>query len=242
MDHSGREDRKLSEVKAVLRGLQGHPAGPEPAGLPSAEANTGHARWMGGTTVIIVMAAVAVVLVVAYAFSGPTQPTSTRDRTPENAAIKVLPAAGPNGPSVVTTTAAGRREPAEGPPTVAPEPGSQPTTPQGTVPDSRLQPFDRARATARPALDAALALMSSGRVRLARQRLLAMAANGSPDVAWALARSYDPNSLSAIADADADPDVEEAARWYRTWYAAAVKQGLVADSVSLERVIGSMRR
>ena len=69
-----------------------------------------------------------------------------------------------------------------------------------------------------------------------------MAAEGSPDVAWALARSYDPNYLGSIPATDAGPDIEQATRWYRTWYAAAVKQGLVADSVSLERIIGSMRQ
>jgi hypothetical protein len=32
-----------------------------------------------------------------------------------------------------------------------------------------------------------------------------------------------------------------ATRGYRTWYAAAVKQGMIADSVSLEKIIGSIR-
>jgi hypothetical protein len=86
--------------------------------------------------------------------------------------------------------------------------------------------------------------MAKGQVRAARERLLALTAGGSPnaDVAWALARSYDPNVLVEVPAADAAPDIEEATRWYRAWYAAAVRQGLVADSVSLERIIGSMRR
>ena len=63
----------------------------------------------------------------------------------------------------------------------------------------------------------------------------------APDVAWALARSYGPNHLKGIQGADADPDVAEATRWYRMWYAAAVKQRMIADSVSLEKIIGSMR-
>jgi len=91
------------------------------------------------------------------------------------------------------------------------------------------------------ALQSASALMMSGQVRAARTELLRVAQEGSADVAWALARSYDPNFLGAIAAADASPDVAEATRWYQTWYAIAVKQGLVADSVSLERIIRSMR-
>jgi hypothetical protein len=90
------------------------------------------------------------------------------------------------------------------------------------------------------ALQAASALMASGQVRAARTELLRVAQEGSADVAWAMARSYDPNVLGAIAATDASPDVVEATRWYRTWYDIAVKQGLVADSVSVERIIRSM--
>lgn len=91
------------------------------------------------------------------------------------------------------------------------------------------------------ALRAASVLMTSGQVQAARAELLRVAQEGSADVAWALARSYDPNFLGAMAATDASPDVAEAARWYRTWYDIAVKQGLVADSVSVERIIRSMR-
>jgi hypothetical protein len=92
------------------------------------------------------------------------------------------------------------------------------------------------------ALEGARGLMAKGHVRAARERLLALADQGSPDAAWDLARSYDPNVLVALPGADAPANVKEAERWYRAWYAAAVRDGLVADSVSLERIIGSMRR
>jgi hypothetical protein len=91
------------------------------------------------------------------------------------------------------------------------------------------------------ALETALGQLMTGRVQAARKQLLSLAPENAADVAWALARSYDPNFLGTIPSADAAPNVEEATRWYRAWYAAAVKQGLVADSVSLERIIGSMR-
>jgi hypothetical protein len=90
-------------------------------------------------------------------------------------------------------------------------------------------------------VEAAQALMSTGRVQAARQQLLAMASDGSPDIAWALARSYDPNHLKGIEGADAGPDVAEATRWYRMWHAAAVKQRMIPDSVPLEKIIGSMQ-
>jgi len=83
--------------------------------------------------------------------------------------------------------------------------------------------------------------MSSGRVQAARSELFSIDPKGSVDVAWALARSYDPNFLSTLSAADAAPDIAEATRWYRTWYALAVKEGLVADTVSPERIIRSMR-
>jgi hypothetical protein len=83
--------------------------------------------------------------------------------------------------------------------------------------------------------------MAAGKIQAARAQLLSLAPEDSPDAAWALARSYDPNFLSTVASPDAGPDVEKAALWYRTWYAVAVKQGLVADTVSLDRIIRSMR-
>ncbi len=113
----------------------------------------------------------------------------------------------------------------------------------GVFTGSAVSPEERpdASTTVRQAVEAAQALMSTGRVQAARQRLLAMASDGSPDVAWALARSYDPNHLKGIEGADADPDVAEATGWYRTWYAAAVKQRMITDSFSLEKIVGSMQ-
>ena len=113
----------------------------------------------------------------------------------------------------------------------------------GVFTGSAVSPEERpgASTTVRQAVEAAQALMSTGRVQAARQRLLAMASDGSPDVAWALARSYDPNHLKGIEGADAGPDVAEATGWYRTWYAAAVKQRMISDSFSLEKIIGSMQ-
>jgi len=121
-----------------------------------------------------------------------------------------------------------------GPKVVGPDGGS--VAKAGATTDAAKAPAIKA------ALEAAATLMNSGRVQAARQRLLAVAPDSSPDVLWALARSYDPNVLGQLPAADAPSDVAEATRWYRAWYAAAVRQGLVADSVPLERIIGSMQR
>jgi hypothetical protein len=96
--------------------------------------------------------------------------------------------------------------------------------------------------TVKTALEGARGLMAKGQVRAAREQLLTLADQGSPDAAWDLARSYDPNVLVALPGADAPANVKEAERWYRAWYAAAVRDGMVADSVSLQRIIGSMRK
>jgi hypothetical protein len=84
--------------------------------------------------------------------------------------------------------------------------------------------------------------MANGRVQAARRQLVRIASEGSADAAWSLARSYDPNYLGTIPSADAAADVEEATRWYQTWRTVAVKEGLVAGSISLERIIRSMRQ
>src|SRR5262245_25051001 len=91
------------------------------------------------------------------------------------------------------------------------------------------------------ATEVAQGLLAGGQVQAARKQLLGSASEGAADVAWMLARSYDPNFLAAIPAADAEADIEQATRWYRAWYAAAVTQGLVPNSVSVERIIGSMR-
>jgi hypothetical protein len=93
----------------------------------------------------------------------------------------------------------------------------------------------------RAGIDAAQDLLSKGQVQAARKQLLGLASAGATDVAWMLARSYDPNFLVTLPSADGSPDVEQATRWYRIWHAAAVKQGLVPNSVSVDRIIGSMR-
>ena len=120
---------------------------------------------------------------------------------------------------------------------------SKVTDSSGVFKGSAVSPEERPGTSTKvsPAVEAAQQLMSSGRVQAARQRLLAMASEGSPEVAWALARSYDPNYLKGIQGADAGPDVAEATRWYRAWYADAVKQRMITDSVSLDKIIGSMR-
>jgi hypothetical protein len=109
---------------------------------------------------------------------------------------------------------------------------------------SERDPSAKNQAPARPsraAIDVAQDLLSRGQVQAARKQLLVLASADAADVAWMLARSYDPNFLVTLPNADGGPDVDQATRWYRIWYTAAVKQGLVPNSVSVERIIGSMR-
>src|SRR5262249_26893628 len=103
------------------------------------------------------------------------------------------------------------------------------------------QPMLRPSSVPRAEIDVAQDLLSRGQVQAARKQLLALASGGAADVAWMLARSYDPNFLATLPRADAAPDIEQATQWYRTWHAAAVTEGMVPSSVSVERIIGSMR-
>jgi hypothetical protein len=105
---------------------------------------------------------------------------------------------------------------------------------------SAKQPVPAVRPS-RAGVDAAQDLLSKGQVQAARKQLLQLASADAADVAWMLARSFDPNFLVTLPSADGAADVEQATRWYRIWHAAAVKQGLVPNSVSVERIIGSMR-
>jgi hypothetical protein len=113
-------------------------------------------------------------------------------------------------------------------------------TPDETVPSRSKATVPPAPPAARAVVQSALQQMASGRVQAARTELVRTEA--SADVAWALARSYDPNFLSTIQTADAAPNVVQATRWYLTWHTLAVKEGLVADSVSVERIIRSIQK
>lgn len=107
--------------------------------------------------------------------------------------------------------------------------------------DTSVSPPALRPSAPKAATDIAQGLLAGGHVQAARKQLLGSVSDGAADVAWMLARSYDPNFLATIPAADAGPDIEQATRWYRAWYAAAVTQGLVPNSVSVERIIGSMR-
>lgn len=212
MDQSGREDPKLSEVKAVLHRLQGLPAGPESADL-AAEPNPRRRRQIGLAGIVIVAAAAILAILIAFpnmrelATSAPKGAPETA--APKDASTGSGSTAGPNTTSVAKA---------------------------GSASQAAKQ------ASIKAALESAAALMNGGRIQAARQQLLAVATDGSPDVALALARTYDPNVLAQIPAPDAPPDVAEATRWYRAWHAAAVKQGMSLDRMSLERLIGSMQR
>jgi len=219
MDRSRREDPRLSEVKAVLQRLQRIATDPEtdPSDLQAAtEKAPRRSRRMALAASLGLAGAV---LIIAGAFALLNRPTISTvgrlDRPPAaatgNAVLEGKPAVVP-GSAPIPGSEAPLRPPVK-----------QPVTPP------------------RPALEAALGLLSTGRVQAARRQLLALVSEDAADVAWALARSYDPNVLATIPAADAQPDIAEATRWYRAWHAAAINQGLVAHSVSLERIIGSMR-
>jgi len=212
MARSDNKDPKLSEVKAVLQRLQGFEAESD---IPAAQYPASAAPRSGlGVAVaawIVILATAVGLLGAVYLFVLTTGP-------------------GPDPPRMAE----------EAPARTASVPQSPPRA-QEPLPAPSSRSTDPAEAEVKAALEGARALMAKGRVRGARDQLLALANKGSPDAAWDLARSYDPNVLAAL-QADATPDVKEATRWYRAWYAAAVREGLVADSVSLERIIGSMHQ
>ena len=196
MDQSARDDPKLKEVKAALHRLQGLPVDPESADFPPAEAEPPLRGRRVGMSGILIAVAVAVA-VVALALAAIPSLMQLATSAPKGAPVAAAPG----------TDADKDVQPAG--------PNSTSVAKASTVPDAARKEF-----STKTALEGVVTLMKSGGVRAARQRLLTLAADGSPDVLWALARSFDP-----------------------TVHAAAVKQGLVSDSLSsLERIIGSMQR
>jgi hypothetical protein len=211
MARSNNKDPKLSEVKAVLQRLQGFETEPEAATRNPADTDRRSGRGAAIATGFVILATAGGLLGAAYMFVRP------KDHVPARPVVAASPAAQVAG---VPPPSPATQEPAAAP---------------------AAQRLDPPTLDVKGALEGARSLMAKGKVRAAREQLLVLASKGSPDAAWDLARSYDPNVLVGLS-ADATPDVKEATRWYRTWYAAAVREGLVADSVSLERIIGSMRQ
>jgi hypothetical protein len=127
---------------------------------------------------------------------------------------------------------------------VQPAPPMQPVQPvQPVQPASQGEPAEPApeRGAGLVPLEQAQQMMLGGDVLGAREALLNSADSGLPDVAFALARSYDPNFLQSVTNPNAAPDIEQAALWYRRWHRAAVENGQVTDALRLERILRSMQ-
>ena len=127
-----------------------------------------------------------------------------------------------------------------------PAPGDPPTAAvQPVQPASQGEPAEPAEPGPEPGaglvpLQQAQQMMLSGDILGAREALMQSDDPGSPDVAWALARTYDPNFLQSVTNPNAAPDIEQATFWYRRWHQAAVENGQITDAVRLERILGSM--
>jgi len=244
MGHSKAENPRLGEVKAVLQRLQKISDEPEAAGSTGPEdgARQGRARrHRGGIAAVAITAALALTVLGTYAIFNVDRLASISARHRPGPATKTATGVAPGDTAAQLPTSPAPSRTAE--PPLPPRSADPPPPPQAAeLPapprTAELPPLPPApQAT----LQTTLGLMASGHVQAARGELLRMAPEDSADVAWALARSYDPNFLGTLPKADAAADIAEATRWYRAWYAIAVKQGLVADSVPLERIIRSMR-
>lgn len=82
--------------------------------------------------------------------------------------------------------------------------------------------------------------MKAGRIKTGRSLLRPRVEAGSAEAAFAMAKSYDPNYLSTISNADEQPDAEKAEYWYREWHKKAVEQGLVSKTMNIDRLIRSL--
>jgi hypothetical protein len=220
MRHSKHDDADLSEVKAVLDRLQRISRKPHAGGAQTAEDDAALTRSpQPAKSASVEDGSISL-------------PTRTASRVPQANATRLVKAAVLIVPLLAVFVGIAifggidRR------------PASVEVSQDPAVAGAPAQEAQNSQAAA--ALHVASELMASGQVQAARDALLRVKQEGSADVAWTLARSYDPNFLVTIPAADAGPDVAEATRWYRIWYEIAVKQGLVADSVSLDRIIRSM--
>lgn len=236
MERSGGEDPKLSEVKAVLQRLQRISADQEADTVPAPLAVPHAPAWLplvisfGVACAVVVTVGTLILtdftrLTFAFVSQKPAEPgkakmeaASAKDTAPAPSAVPKPVEPGKSKADIAV---------------------AKDVTPAPPAPPAAAPPL----VSKRPALDRALGQLGAGQVQAARRQLLALARDDAAEaeVAWALARSYDPNFLSTISGADAVPNIPEATRWYRAWHAAAIRDGLVTHGLQLERIIDSMR-
>ena len=98
-----------------------------------------------------------------------------------------------------------------------------------------LQPQDPAQRLA-----AGHTLLAAGNVAEAREAFSASFDAGQHEAALALARSFDPRVIARLDVANAEPDLDEARKWYEEWHRGAVAQGTISADITLERVLRSL--
>ena len=84
--------------------------------------------------------------------------------------------------------------------------------------------------------------MLKGDVKTARVLFVQGMEFGSPEAALALARSFDPEALAQMPNANAQPDAARAEAMYREWHRRSVAAGTIAPGVKLSKLIQTMRR
>jgi hypothetical protein len=113
---------------------------------------------------------------------------------------------------------------------IAPLPAQPPSVAARTEPDSGTGLIADAQR-----------LIDAGQIKAGRDLLADGLADRNADAALVLARSYDPNSLRLIPNADSGPDIATAERWYRRWHEIAAREGLDLDPQRLDRIIKAMK-
>jgi hypothetical protein len=241
-----KQDQKLEEVRAILQRLQRISAGAEEDETPVALARNGaHPRQNGSmpdravaqlraladTSSQKKIAAVAIPVVIVIGVAGAVLWSLSGEDTPTRGADRVAAAKPPIAPAEPERTAALTSRPDA----IAPE--RKAAAPAAAVPNATLPSTNQD--TERLAV--AQGLVDKGKITEARRVLNNDLASRNAEAALLLARSYDPNSLLHIANADAGPDPAEAERWYRRWSELAAGQGLELNPERLDRIIKAMR-
>jgi hypothetical protein len=265
-----KDDEKLDEVKAILRRLQRIGTGDEEGAAPVAErslpSHDGSRREWTRHKTASSPGRVKNTPSAPHAASVPTAKAERRSTSPllkvAFAAVPVLLVLGlglafwpelsrklqPTSPTdKAAELSEGQQFPAE-----TERSRATATMPQPAQQQSRVESSLNLQSGTEPAtsplseenaerISSAQRLIDEGKVVAGRDLLLDGLAEQRAEAALILARSYDPNSLRLILNADAQPDVEAAERWYRRWHEIAVSEGLALDIPRLDRIIKAMR-
>ncbi len=110
-------------------------------------------------------------------------------------------------------------------------------------PSENLEPRENKNPPENKVITRSKKLISEGKILSARKLLLGEIRNNTniAEIPFLLAQTYDPNFLKDLPSFDADAELNEARKWYQTWYDIAQNSANPPSLQRLRDILNSLR-